>query len=125
MQKACTQKGNQTIADYPSRIACYALIIKSGIFVRLIMKIKPKTKCLTYAYATSPDAEKHNKGRGCYMVEAPNVLAIFQDYQKFMALDYFENLNYPIDLTKSFTRHHITFSDGQLEPLPSSAQYPL
>lgn len=68
-------------------------------------------KSLTYAYATSPDADKYNKGKGCWLVQDHEDHApyVFQDDEKWQALEYFESLDVPIDKHRSFTRNSLPF----------------
>lgn len=69
-------------------------------------------KKLTYAYASSPHADRCNQGKGCWIVQAPNILAIYQDWQRWEALELFESLDYPIDTISSFTRNSVCFLDS-------------
>ena len=71
-----------------------------------------KIKRLTYAYASSPHSIKYNNHRGCWLVQAPNILLVFQDWQRWEALAAFEALDYPIDTVSSFTRNSVCFLDS-------------
>lgn len=68
-------------------------------------------KSLTFAYASSPDAHEYNNNRACWIVKAPDVLAVFQEHGKYDALKFFESLTYGIDHTVSFTKDHKVFND--------------
>lgn len=76
------------------------------------MKTERK-KSLRYAFRFSPAASRLNKGLGCWLVEDDSGLppVVFQDWEKFKALEFFEKINLPINTMESFTRDHKTFQE--------------
>lgn len=72
-----------------------------------------RRKKLSYAYATSPAAERLNGGAGCWLVDDESGLPpiVYQDSEKYGALRVFELINLPVNTLESFTREHDCFLD--------------
>lgn len=71
-------------------------------------------KKLSYAYASSIEAKKYNKGWGCWIVEDDNMPPqIYPDTDKFTALAAFEAIKAPYNPFESFDRGSPCFQGYQ------------